>query len=148
MTTRSACQQGKSAPATGVHRAPGDAASLSIGCGGALEGEGLSPFGSESSVPVLPVPFHELKQLALDNVAGFLLSLMDGVTDVETILDISNLPRPVTRDHLRSLLERGIIVLRLGGELPVAPGLCGDRGVAPGDDVPPSPCDLLALRRI
>jgi hypothetical protein len=114
---------------------------------------GLQPTTSDSEIEraavfVVAVPPEELKGLALDHVGGFLLSLMDGATDVESILDISNLPRPITRRHLHSLHERGIIVLRLGGGMPVAPGPCGDPGVAPGEDVPLSSGDSPVLRRI
>jgi hypothetical protein len=49
-------------------------------------------------------------RFALDNVSGFLLSLMDGATNVEAILDISGLPRLLALRHLRSLVERGIVV--------------------------------------
>jgi|HubBroStandDraft_6_1064221.scaffolds.fasta_scaffold770147_2 hypothetical protein len=137
-------ERSKSACATGAT----DAAGLSMGSSVAFEGEGLSAFGPESGVLVVAVPFHEWKHLAIDSVGGFLLSLMDGATDVETILDISNLPRPITRRHLRSLLERGIVVLRSEGGLPIAPGPCEDQRLARGDDVPPSSCESAALRRV
>jgi hypothetical protein len=135
-------------PATGVRRKPPNAVEPSIGCRVALEGEGPSAFGPESGVLVVVIPVHEWKDLAIDNVGGFLLSLMDGATDVETVLDISNLPRPVARRHLRSMIERGIIVLRSEGELPVAPGACGDQRVATHDDGPPSSFESPALRGI
>jgi hypothetical protein len=65
--------------------------------------------GSESAVLVVAVSLEELKRIALDHVSGFLLSLMDGATNVEAILDISGLPRLLALRHLRSLLERGVI---------------------------------------
>jgi hypothetical protein len=52
-----------------------------------------------------------LKRFALDNVSGFLVSLMDGATNVGTVLDISSLPRLLALRHIRSLLERGIIAV-------------------------------------
>jgi hypothetical protein len=61
---------------------------------------------------VIAVPLDELKRHSLDSVMGFLLSLLDGATDVETLIDISGLPRPLVLDHLRSLLERGVIARR------------------------------------
>jgi hypothetical protein len=39
---------------------------------------------------------------------------MDGATDAETILDISGLPRLLALRHLRSLLERGVVVIASG----------------------------------
>jgi hypothetical protein len=56
-------------------------------------------------------PLEELKRFALDHVSGFLLSLMDGATNVEAILDISTLPRPLALRHLRGLLERGVVIV-------------------------------------
>jgi len=47
-------------------------------------------------------------------VSGFLLSAMDGATDLETILDISGLPRLLALRHIGRLLERGIIVVESG----------------------------------
>jgi hypothetical protein len=84
--------------------------SEAIGAYGPLERECLSAVGSESAVLVVVVPLGKLKRLALDHVSGFLLSLMDGATNVEAILDISTLPRPLALRHLRGLLERGVIV--------------------------------------
>jgi hypothetical protein len=76
-----------------------------------LERECLAAIGSESAMLVAAVSPEELKRFTLDNVSGFLLSAMDGTTDVETILDISGLPRLLALRHVRSLLQRGIIVL-------------------------------------
>jgi hypothetical protein len=68
----------------------------------------------DRAVLIVAVPVDELKRHALDSVTGFLLSLLDGATDVETLLDISGLPRSLVVGHLRSLLERGIIARRSG----------------------------------
>jgi hypothetical protein len=87
---------------------------LSTDCREALEREYLSSVGSASAILVVAVSPEELKTLALDNVSGFLLSLMDGATDAETILDISGLPRLLALRHLRSLLERGVVVIASG----------------------------------
>jgi hypothetical protein len=40
--------------------------------------------------------------------------VIDGATNVESILDISGLPRLLALRHLRSLLDRGIIVVASG----------------------------------
>ena len=86
-----------------------EATSLSSECRVALERQCLSVIGSERAVLVAAVSGEELKSFALDNVSGFLLSLMDGKTSVENILDMSGLPRLLALRHLRSLLDRGII---------------------------------------
>jgi hypothetical protein len=84
---------------------------LASECRQALERDCLSAVGSESAILVVAVSPEELKSFKLDNVSGFLLSVMDGATDVETILDISSLPRLLALRHLRGLLDRGIVVV-------------------------------------
>lgn len=88
-----------------------EGSTLASECRQALERECLSAVGSESSVLVVAVSPEELKRFTLDNVSGFLLSVMDGATDVETILDISGLPRLLALRHIRGLLERGVVVV-------------------------------------
>jgi hypothetical protein len=68
----------------------------------------------DKTLLVVAVPLDELKRHSLDSATGFLLSLLDGATDVETVVDISGLPRPLVLAHLRGLLERGIIARRGG----------------------------------
>jgi hypothetical protein len=91
-----------------------EASRLSSECRQALERDCLSAVGSESAILVVAVSPEELKGFTLDHVSGFLVSVMDGATDVETILDISGLPRLLALRHIRSLLERGIIVIASG----------------------------------
>ena len=88
-----------------------EASTLATECRAALERQCLSVLGSEKSVLVVALSAEELKRFALDNVSGFLLSHMDGATDVETLIDISGLPRLLALRHLRGLLDRGIIVV-------------------------------------
>jgi hypothetical protein len=80
-------------------------------CREALERECLSSVGSSSAILVLAISPEELKTLALDSVSGFLLSLMDGSTDVGTILDICGLPPLSALRRLRDLTERGIVAI-------------------------------------
>jgi hypothetical protein len=91
-----------------------EATKLSTDCREALEREYLSSVGSASAILVVAVSTDELRTLALDHVSGFLLSLMDGATDTETILDISGLPRLLALRHLRNLLDRGVVVIASG----------------------------------
>ena len=57
---------------------------------------------------------EEIKGFSLDHVSGFLLSLLDGETPVEMILDIAGMPRLIVLRHLRDLLECGIVVVASG----------------------------------
>jgi hypothetical protein len=85
-----------------------EASALSQECREALERECVSEIGSLSVVLTVAVPPHELKQFSLDAASGFLLSLMDGATSVETMLDLCGLPRLLALRHLRGLVSRGI----------------------------------------
>jgi hypothetical protein len=82
---------------------------LAADCRQALERECMAALGSESATLAVSVTPDELRRFTLDHVSGFLLSLMDGATDLETILDISGLPRLLALRHVRNLFERGIV---------------------------------------
>jgi hypothetical protein len=86
-----------------------EATALAAECRMKIERECLATVGSEAAVLVAAVSPAELRTFALDNVSGFLLSLMDGATSVEDILDVSTLPRLMVLRHLRNLLDRGIV---------------------------------------
>ncbi len=86
-----------------------EAKKLEEDCRSALERECMSEIGSPSSVLVAGLAPEELKSFPLDNVSGFLLSLLDGTTDVESVLDLCGLPRLLALRHLRGLVRRGIV---------------------------------------
>jgi hypothetical protein len=90
------------------------AARLSAECCTALERECLLAIGSESTMLISAISTEEVKRFSLDHVSGFLLSLLDGETPIETILDISGMPRLVVLRHLRDLLDRGIVGVASG----------------------------------
>jgi hypothetical protein len=78
-------------------------------CRVALERECLSALGSATAVLVPAVTTAELLRFTLDNVSAFLFSRLDAGTDVETLIDVSGLPRLLALRHLRGLLQRGIV---------------------------------------
>lgn len=86
-----------------------EAHALSAVCGAALEEECLSAIGSATAVLKIAMPPGELRRFGLDHVSGFLVSLIDGHTDVSTILDLSGLSRLLALRHLRNLVARGIV---------------------------------------
>ena len=86
-----------------------EATRLSAACREALEREWLEALGSHAAVLVSAIPIEELKGFALDRVSGFLISLMDGATNVEDILDVTGLPRLMVLRRLRNLVERGLV---------------------------------------
>jgi hypothetical protein len=85
------------------------ASTLAAECRTRLEQACLSALGSPTTVLRLAVTPDELKQFKLDSVSGFLLGQLDGLTDIETVLDVSGVPRLLALRHLRNLLERGIV---------------------------------------
>jgi hypothetical protein len=86
-----------------------EATMLAAKCRMDLERECLSAVGSASAILMPAVTPEQLKQFTLDNISGFLVAQLDGVTEVETVLDISGLPRLLALRHLRNLVERGIV---------------------------------------
>jgi hypothetical protein len=86
-----------------------DGSTLAAECRVALERECLVAIGSLSALLEPAVTNEELKRFTLDNVSAFLFSRLDGATDVETLLDLSGLPRLLALRHLRGLVQRGIV---------------------------------------
>jgi hypothetical protein len=60
-------------------------------------------------VPTIAVSPSELGKLALDHRAGFVLSMIDGMSSVETIVDASGLSQADVLEILGTLLERKVI---------------------------------------
>lgn len=66
---------------------------------------------SLEGVPKLRVALSELRAMTLDHRAGFLLSLCDGSSSVETILDMCAMPRDEAVAILSDLVMRGVVAL-------------------------------------
>ncbi len=65
-----------------------------------------------TSVPLVALTVEELRTLPLDGCSGFILSLIDGRTNVEDILDLCALDRAEVIERVLALLRQGAIVLR------------------------------------
>jgi hypothetical protein len=89
-----------------------EATTLAEACREGLEHDCLAELGSMSALFVPAMSPNELKQVGLDSVSAFLISLLDGNTDVENVLDMCGLPRLLALRHLRGLLRRGAITAR------------------------------------
>jgi hypothetical protein len=89
-----------------------EARKLSDECSIALERECWSVIGSRATILSVAVSPDELKSFALDHVSGFLLSMIDGLTDIDTLLDLSGLPHLLALRHLRGIVARGIVAER------------------------------------
>lgn len=68
--------------------------------------------GDLEAVPVVAVAREELRWLSIDHRAGFVLSLVDGVSTVEMVLDVSGMPRFDALRLLHELLQKRIISIR------------------------------------
>ncbi len=71
-------------------------------CRSKLAAKYAAQLGPLDGVPELVVGHDQLRALHIDHRSGFLLSLVDGVSSFELILDICGMPRP---DAVRILAE-------------------------------------------
>jgi len=62
--------------------------------------------------PVVIMPPDSLKRLPLDHRAGFVLSLIDGSVDLETLVDLSAMERDEVLALVRHLCDSGIVVFQ------------------------------------
>jgi hypothetical protein len=68
--------------------------------------------GPLDRVPVVMVPRDQLRWLSIDHRAGFVLSLVDGVSTLEMIIDVSGMAELDTLRILSELAQQRIISLR------------------------------------
>jgi len=68
--------------------------------------------GPLDQVPSTVVTPSEIRWLSLDNRAGFVLSLIDGSSTIEDIVDVSSMPSLEVLRTLHNLLTQKVIVLR------------------------------------
>ncbi|MBV9947939.1 MAG: hypothetical protein JOZ69_13885 [Myxococcales bacterium] len=66
----------------------------------------------DGAAAVVVMATNELRRLPLDHRAGFLLSLMDGTTDLETLVELSTMSRADVLTLVRDLFESGVIRFR------------------------------------
>ena len=67
--------------------------------------------GSLSQSATVAVPADQIRWLSLDHRAGFLLSLIDGHSTLDEVLDISGMPRLDALRILLSLIEERVVAL-------------------------------------
>jgi len=68
--------------------------------------------GSLDQIPRVAIPSDQITWLSLDHRAGFLLSLIDGASPLEIILDISGMSRLDALRILATLLQQNIITMK------------------------------------
>jgi hypothetical protein len=74
----------------------------------------LARLGSLAQVVRVALSGDQIRWLSLDHRAGFLLSLVDGQSSIETLLDISGMPRLEALRILFGLLDQRVIALSEG----------------------------------
>lgn len=72
----------------------------------------LKLLGSFDRLPYLIASMHDVMIAKLDHREGFVLSLVDGASNIDTILDACPMPTHKTLRILYGLYERGILGLR------------------------------------
>jgi len=68
--------------------------------------------GPLDRVPMVAIARDQLRWLSIDHKAGFVLSLVDGVSSLEMIIDVSGMPQLDTLRILSELVQQRIISLR------------------------------------
>lgn len=71
----------------------------------------MARLGSPAQAVRVVVPNDQIRWLSLDHRAGFLLSLVDGTSTIEELLDISGMPRLDALRILYGLLDQRVIAL-------------------------------------
>jgi len=67
--------------------------------------------GSLEQIPWLAIDASKLRSLDADHVTGFVLSQVDGEVTLETIIDLSGMPRLDALRILHRLVEQGTLTL-------------------------------------
>jgi hypothetical protein len=86
-----------------------DAELAEIALANAVSGQLIDVRGSD--VPRVVVSPEECEVSSLDHREGFILSLLDGASDVETVLDIAGMPVAEALALLCDLCARGLVTL-------------------------------------
>lgn len=78
----------------------------------ALHAAYTTKLGSLDRVPVLAIAREQLRWLTIDHRAGFILSHVDGMSNLEEIVDVSGMPELDALRILSELVEQRIIAIR------------------------------------
>jgi hypothetical protein len=81
-------------------------------CRGVLKQMYTTRIGPLDRVPLVMVAREQLRWLSIDHRAGFVLSLVDGVSSLEMILDVSGMPELDALRILSELAQQRIISFR------------------------------------
>ena len=89
-----------------------EAAECGENCRTVLENMYAARLGPVDRVPMVIVPRAQMRWLSMDHRAGFVLSLIDGSSSVEMILDVSGMPKLDAYRILHELVQQKIVSFR------------------------------------
>ena len=89
-----------------------DAAECGENCRSVLENMYAARLGPLDRVPTVLVPRAQMRWLSMDHRAGFVLSLIDGSSSVDMILDVSGMPKLDALRILHELVQQKIVSFR------------------------------------
>lgn len=89
-----------------------EAAECAENCRSVLEKMYSARLGSSEGVPVVVVPQAQMQWLSIDHRAGFVLSLIDGSSTLEMIIDVSGMPRLDALRILHALVQQRIVAFK------------------------------------
>jgi hypothetical protein len=88
------------------------AAECGENCRTVLENMYAARLGPLDRIPMVIVPRAQMRWLSMDHRAGFVLSLIDGSSSVEMILDVSGMPKLDALRILHELVQQKIVSFR------------------------------------
>jgi len=89
-----------------------EAAECGENCRTVLEGMFAAKLGPLDRIPMVVVPRTQMRWLSIDHRAGFILSLVDGSSSVDMILDVCGMPKLDALRILHELVQRKIVAFR------------------------------------
>jgi len=89
-----------------------EAAECGENCRSVLEGMYAARIGPLNRVPMVVVPRTQMRWLSMDHRAGFILSLIDGSSSVDMILDVCGMPKLDALRILQELVQQKIVAFR------------------------------------
>ncbi|HEY3815565.1 MAG TPA: hypothetical protein VGL81_00255 [Polyangiaceae bacterium] len=89
-----------------------EAAECGENCRSVLEQMYAARLGPLERVPMVVVPRTQMRWLSMDHRAGFILSLIDGASSVDLILDVCGMPKLDALRILHELVQQKIVAFR------------------------------------
>jgi hypothetical protein len=89
-----------------------EAAECAENCRSVLENMYAARLGPSDGVPVVVVPQAQMQWLSIDHRAGFVLSLIDGSSTLEMVIDVSGMQKLDALRILHALVQQRIVAFK------------------------------------